>query len=226
MTKIGAEPDRENQNVRGVLRIGILASGKGSNLKAIIDAIECGKVLNARVGLVISNNSDAGALEIARSAAIPAVHLSRKQFDSDIDFEQALLLTLREHGIGLVALAGYMKKIAPSIIREFRDRIINIHPALLPSFGGPGMYGMFVHEAVIRSGTPMSGATVHVVDEEYDHGRILIQKTVAISPGETPESLAAKIAVIEHEIYPEAIRLFAEGDMTASGVHAAAGRGA
>lgn len=212
--------------MRGVLRIAVLASGKGSNLRAILDAIDSGKVLNASVVVVISNNSDSGALQIARSASIPGLHVSRKQFETDEGFEQTLLSTLKERRIDLIALAGYMKKIAPRIIREFRDRIINIHPALLPSFGGPGMYGMFVHEAVIRSGARTSGATVHIVDEEYDHGRILLQKTVAVAPGETPESLAAKIASIEHEIYPEAIRLFSEGDLATSGVHAAAGSGA
>jgi phosphoribosylglycinamide formyltransferase-1 len=103
-----------------------------------------------------------------------------------------------------------MKKIAPTIIKAFRNRIVNIHPALLPSFGGPGMYGRFVHEAVINSGAAISGATVHVVDEEYDHGRIILQQSVPVDPGETAESLAAKISEIEHELYPRAIRMFAE----------------
>src|SRR5690242_16551377 len=134
-----------------MLRIAVFASGRGSNLKAILDAINAGTIPNAQIALVISNNSDSGALAIARSSSIPALHLSRKQFDSDESFNQTLLSSLDEHRVNFIALAGYMKRISVSIVKAFRDRIVNIHPALLPSFGGPGMYGRFVHEAVIRS---------------------------------------------------------------------------
>ena len=173
--------------------------------------MRAGTIHHARVCLIISNNSDAGALQIARANAIPSLHLSRQQFQSDEAFNNALLSALTRHGINFVALAGYLKKIHPSVIQAYRNRIINVHPALLPAFGGPGMYGKFVHEAVIKSGAPISGATVHVVDEQYDHGVIILQKSLPVAPDDTPESLAAKISAIEHEIYPEAIRLFAEG---------------
>jgi len=193
------------------LNIAVLASGKGSNLKAIIDPVRAGTIRQARVSLVISNNSDAGALQIARANGIPSLHLSRQQFESDEAFNKALLSALTRHGINFIALAGYLKKIHPSIIQAYRNRIINVHPALLPSFGGPGMYGKFVHEAVIKSRAATSGATVHIVDDQYDHGAIILQKSLPVAPDDTPETLAAKVSAIEHQIYPEAIRLFAEG---------------
>ena len=196
--------------MNGTLRIAVFASGRGSNLRAIWDAIEWGSIPNALISLVISNNSGSGALEIARSNSSPSLHLCREQFESDMALDDAILSGLREHRVNFIVLAGYMKKIAPTIIKAFRNRIVNIHPALLPSFGGPGMYGRFVHEAVINSGAAISGATVHVVDEEYDHGRIILQQSVPVDPGETAESLAAKISEIEHELYPRAIRMFAE----------------
>jgi phosphoribosylglycinamide formyltransferase 1 len=197
----------------GRLRIAVFASGRGSNLKAILDAIKSGRVPNALIALVISNNSGSGALEIGRTNSIPSLHLSRKQFDSDEAFDTTVLSALREHAVNFIVLAGYMKRVAPPIIGAFKNRIVNIHPALLPSFGGPGMYGRFVHEAVIRSGAAVSGATVHIVDEEYDQGRIVLQRSIPIAPDETPDSLAAKVSLLEHEIYPEAIRMFAEGEI-------------
>ena len=193
------------------LNIAVLASGKGSNLKAILDAVRAGTICHARVCLIISNNPDAGALQIALANGIPSLHLNRQQFQSDEAFNKALLSAFSQHGINFIALAGYLKKIHPSIIQAYRNRIINVHPALLPSFGGPGMYGKFVHEAVIKSKAPISGATVHIVDELYDHGAIILQKSVPVAPDDTPETLAARVSRIEHEIYPEAIRLFAEG---------------
>ena len=134
-----------------MLNIAVMASGKGSNLHAILEAVSDGRIRQARVVVVISNNSDAGALDIAREHGIPAVHQSRKQFASDELFRDALRETLTRHGANFIALAGYMKKVDPGIIQEFRNRIVNIHPALLPEFGGSGMYGMNVHKAVIAS---------------------------------------------------------------------------
>lgn len=189
-------------------------------MKAILDAIDSGFIPDAQIALVISNNSDSGALQIARSRSIAGLHLSRKQFDSDDSFVRTLLSRLEEHRVNFIVLAGYMKRIPAAIVQAFRDRIINIHPALLPSFGGPGMYGRFVHEAVIRSGVSFSGATVHVVDEEYDRGRIILQRSISLDPGETPDTLAAKISSIEHELYPEAIRLIAEGKVIIGKGHA------
>ncbi len=201
-----------------MLRIAIFASGKGSNVRAILDAIRDGRIQQAEIVVVISNNSDAGALEIARSHGIPARHLSRRQFDSDSAFDDALLSLLRDMKVTLIVLAGYMKKVSDAIIAAYRNHIINIHPALLPAFGGQGMYGMRVHEAVIASGATESGATVHLVDETYDHGAILLQRKVPVDPADTPASLAAKVLAVEHVLYPEAIRLIAERE-SASGVH-------
>jgi phosphoribosylglycinamide formyltransferase-1 len=201
------------------LNIAVFASGRGSNLNAILEAVNAGKIPNSRIAVVISNNSDSGALEIARKNNLPALHCSRKQFTSDDEFTTFLLSALRSHDVNFIALAGYMKKVDTRIIREFRNRILNIHPALLPAFGGKGMYGIHVHEAVLESHQTVSGATVHLVDEDYDHGPIVLQKRVNINPTDTPESLAERILNIEHELYPEAIRLFAEGKVIVDGRH-------
>ena len=165
----------------------------------------------------MSNNSDARSLAIAREHNILALHLSRKQFDSDEAFNKALLMELDLHGVNFIVLAGYMKKLDPLVIQRYKNRIVNIHPALLPAFGGEGMYGMHVHEAVVASKAKFSGATVHIVDEEYDRGPIVLQKSVEVVNNETPESLAEKVRAIEHEIYPTAIRLFAEGKVMVNG---------
>jgi formyltetrahydrofolate-dependent phosphoribosylglycinamide formyltransferase len=193
------------------LNIAIIASGKGSNFKSILDAIKSGKIPNTQIALLISNNSDAGAFEVARGNNIPALHINRKQFATDEDFNSALLSSLQKHHVNFIALAGYMKKIDPMIVKTFKNHIINIHPALLPKFGGSGMYGLHVHRAVIASKDKISGASIHIVDEEYDHGPVVLQKSVPVEANDTPESLAARVLKIEHEIYPEAIRLFAEG---------------
>lgn len=195
------------------MNIGVFASGRGSNFQAILDAIHQG-MLPARVTMLLSNNSDAGAFEIARSHAIPVVHLSQKQFPDEISFAAALLELLKRYEVQTIALAGYLKKIPTTVVRAYRNRILNIHPALLPSFGGPGMYGHHVHEAVIASGAKFSGATVHLVDEEYDRGPIVFQKVVAVEESDTPELLAARVLKIEHEIYPLALKAFAEHRVT------------
>ncbi len=199
------------------LNIAIFASGKGSNFKAILDAIYSGTIRNSRIALVISNNSDAGALTIAQENNIPALHISRKQFDSDEKLNKTLLGILNDHKINFILLTGYMKRIDPVIIQAFKNRIVNIHPALLPKYGGSGMYGIHVHETVIANKEKISGASVHIVDEEYDHGPIVLQKTVPVEANDTPETLAARVLQIEHEIYPEAIRLFAEGKIKVNG---------
>jgi phosphoribosylglycinamide formyltransferase-1 len=193
--------------------LGVLASGGGTNLQAIIDRIEAGH-LTARIAVVISNNSQAGALERAKRHGLPTVHLSRPMFLSDEEHDLALLRTLQERGVELVILAGYMKKLGRQTIAAYRNRILNIHPALLPGFGGPGMYGRSVHEAVLASGATVSGVTVHLVDEEYDHGPIVVQRTVPVYPGDTPETLAERVLAQEHALYAEVIQLFAEGRVT------------
>jgi phosphoribosylglycinamide formyltransferase-1 len=186
-----------------------LASGGGTNLQAIIDSIEAGK-LNAQIKAVISNNSKAFALERARNHHIPAIHLSHKQFATSEEFDQKLLSILQEKETDMIVLAGYMKMISPTIIRQYKNRIINIHPALLPSFGGKGMYGIHVHEAVLKAGVKVTGVTVHLVDEIYDHGAIVLQKTAPVLDEDTPESLAERVLKVEHQIYSEALQLFAE----------------
>lgn len=192
------------------LDIAVFGSGRGSNFQAILSAIDQGRIPHARIRLVISNNSTAGILEIAHGHALPTVHLSQKQFSNEQAFVDALLAILREHDVNLIVLAGYMKRLPAQLVRAYKNRIINIHPALLPKFGGQGMYGMYVHEAVIAAGEKVSGATVHAVDEEYDHGPVLLQKTVPVLPGDTPETLAARVLSVEHELYPEALRMIAE----------------
>lgn len=196
------------------MQIAVLGSGRGSNFQAILDAIQERVIVNVSVRLVISNNSNAGIMKIAGANAIPAVHLSRQSFPDEADFVDALLGTLEEHEVNFLVLAGYMKQLHPRIIAAYRHRIINIHPALLPKYGGKGMYGMNVHEAVVAHHDSVTGATVHLVDEEFDHGAIVLQKEVPVLPGESPEELAARVLEVEHEIFPRALQLFAEGKVT------------
>ncbi len=198
------------------MNIAVFASGRGSNFQAVLHAIQ-NQHLSARICVVVSNKSSAGALEIARANNIPAFHFSSRQFESEGAFVSQLLKILEDHGVDFIALAGYMKKIPREVVGRFRNRIVNIHPALLPSFGGEGMYGMRVHEAVIASGCKISGATVHVVDEEYDRGPIVLQKSIEVTKDDTPQSLAAKVLVVEHEIYPLALKAFAEGKVLIEG---------
>jgi phosphoribosylglycinamide formyltransferase-1 len=192
-----------------MLRLAVLASGGGTNLQAIIDAAENGEI-DARVVVVISNNSHAGALERARRHGIEDMHLSGRQFASQEQFDRRLLEILNQRQVDLVVLAGYMKLLSPEVVRAYRHRMLNIHPALLPCFGGPGMYGTKVHQAVIGSGAKISGVTVHVVDERYDHGPIVAQRTVPVRDDDTPEALAQRVLVEEHRLYKEVIQLFAE----------------
>ncbi|MCX7762600.1 MAG: phosphoribosylglycinamide formyltransferase [Candidatus Kryptonium sp.] len=198
------------------MNIAVFASGRGSNLMAILNAIKEGKI-NAKVALVISNNSNAGALEIAKANGIDALHISRAQFTSDEDYVKKLLYELKSRNIELIVLAGYMKKIPPEVVQEYRNKILNIHPALLPAFGGQGMYGMNVHKAVIDYGVKVTGVTVHIVDEEYDHGPIVMQRAIEVRDDDTPETLAERVLKVEHEIYPIAIKLFVDGKITVSG---------
>lgn len=198
------------------MNIAVFASGRGSNFQAILNAIDAG-LLPAQIVVLISNKSDAGAMEIARAHNISTQHLSQKMFSSEEALADAMLEVLEENHAEFIALAGYLKKIPAQVIRQYRNRIVNIHPALLPSFGGEGMYGHRVHEAVIASGEKVSGATVHLVDEEYDRGAIVLQKTVIVDHDDTPDSLAAKVLKIEHEIFPLALKAFAEGRVRVEG---------
>ncbi|MEJ5286380.1 MAG: phosphoribosylglycinamide formyltransferase [Bacteroidota bacterium] len=194
------------------LRIGFLASHNGSNMQAIIDSIKRGE-LDAIPAVVISNNSNAFALERARREGIPAYHISSKQYPTEEELDKAILETLIKHNVNIVCLAGYMKKVGPKVLNYFKNRVLNIHPALLPKFGGKGMFGKFVHEAVLNAGEKESGCTVHLVDEIYDHGRILGQKIVPVYPDDTVETLAQRVLEQEHKLYPEVLQKIAKGEI-------------
>jgi phosphoribosylglycinamide formyltransferase-1 len=192
-----------------VLNIAVFASGRGSNFRALFDSLQK-ESIETRICLLISNNSDAGAMEFARSVGIRTLHLSQKKFSSQAKFTTAMLGALHENNIDLIVLAGYMKKIDPEIVAAYRGRIINIHPALLPEFGGPGMYGRHVHEAVLRAGKKYSGVTVHYVDEDFDHGSIIIQARIPVLENDTPESLAERVLKVEHKLLPMAVKQIAD----------------
>jgi phosphoribosylglycinamide formyltransferase-1 len=198
------------------IKLAVFASGGGTNLQAIIDNIEAGK-LGACLKVVISNNSNAFALERARKHNIQAIHLSQKMFATQDEFDDKLLSILQENQIDLVVLAGYMKILSPRVVRAYKNRMINIHPALLPHFGGEGMYGIHVHKAVINSGVKVTGVTVHLVDEIYDHGALIMQKCIPVLDDDTPESLAERVLKVEHELYSQAIQLFAEEKIEVKG---------
>ncbi|MGA9115327.1 MAG: phosphoribosylglycinamide formyltransferase [Bacteroidota bacterium] len=204
-----------------LLHLAVLGSGRGSNFGAILEAMHGGTLPGVRVSLVMSNNSGAGILETARTHGIPALHLSRASCGGEQELWDRTLRELASREIDLVILAGYMKKLPPRLVEAYRGRILNIHPALLPRFGGEGMYGIRVHEAVLASGEKFSGATVHVVDESYDHGPVLLQRTVPVLPQDTPETLASRVLEAEHLLYPEAIRMAAQ--RLAAGCEAASG---
>ncbi len=192
------------------IRIAIFCSGSGSNFKAIFHALKK-KLLNAEIVLCLSNRSQCGAMEFAHQNGIDTAHLMEKQFTSFDAFAEAMVKCLKEKQIEMIVLAGYMRKVPDVVVTAFTDRIINIHPALLPKFGGKGMYGIYVHTAVLAAGETESGATVHLVNEEYDKGRILMQRRVPVLSDDTPESLAARVLACEHTLYPDALeKLLAE----------------
>jgi formyltetrahydrofolate-dependent phosphoribosylglycinamide formyltransferase len=175
------------------VRVAVLASGGGTNLQALLDALHDSPL--ARVVRVVTNRPEAGALERARRSGVPATVLK----DAD---DAAELLAALDPGVDLVVLAGYLKLVPPPVVARFRWRMINIHPALLPAHGGPGMYGRRVHEAVLASGVAESGVTVHYVDEQYDRGAIIAQARVPVQPGDTPQTLAARVLEAEHRLLP------------------------
>ncbi len=200
------------------MNLAVFASGKGSNCRVIHEHIQTGK-LAANIGLIISNVKDAPVLEFARKQNIPYQYLSREQFDSADAFHGRLLEALATANTDLIVLAGYLKKIGSPILRHYANRVLNIHPALLPAFGGKGMYGQHVHRAVVDYGAKVSGITIHLVDDEYDHGPVVMQKTVDLDDDETPDTLALKVQELEHRYYVEAIRLFVENRIKVVGRH-------
>lgn len=190
------------------LPIVVLLSGAGRSLKNLIERSGAGR-LDVEIRRVIASNSKAGGLEIARAAGIPTEVIRRNQFASDEAFGDAMFAAIRAAGARLVVLAGFMKFLP--IPPDFENRVVNIHPALIPAFCGRGLYGHFVHEAVLDYGAKVSGCTVHFVDNQYDHGPILLQRVVPVEQDDTPETLAARVFAAETEALPEAIQLIAEG---------------
>ncbi len=199
-----------NNELRKV-NIGVLISGSGSNLQAIIDGCEAGRV-PASVACVVSNRADAFGLERARKHGIPAAHLDHRQFSGREEYDAAVVEILREHNVNLVVLAGFMRIVTPVLLAAFPDAVMNIHPALLPAF--PGLHAQ--HQA-LAYGVKFSGCTVHFVDAGTDTGPIIIQGVVPVIEGDSEESLSNRIQAEEHRIYPEAIRLFAEGRLRIDG---------
>ncbi len=181
-------------------------------MQAIINACKEGR-LDAKLCVVISNNSDSMALQRARNEGIPAHHLSLQTHPDPKALDKAILETLRGHGVDTVILAGYMKKLGPVTLEAYRGRILNIHPALLPKFGGQGMYGKRVHEAVLASGDKVSGVSIHIVDERYDAGPIINQCQVPVLEGDTAETLAARVLTHEHRLYTETLQKIAAGEI-------------
>jgi phosphoribosylglycinamide formyltransferase 1 len=203
--------------VAPALRIGVLASGEGTTLQAILDACNAGE-LAARVVAVVSNNSDSGALRRARAAGAQAIHLSGKTHPDPAALDRAIVDALRSNGVELVMLAGFMKKLGPGLLEHFAGRILNTHPALLPKFGGHGMYGMRVHEAVLAAGESKSGPSVHLVEAEYDTGRVLAQAEVPVLSGDTPQALAARVQERERRLVVAVLAQVAQGELRLEGL--------
>jgi phosphoribosylglycinamide formyltransferase 1 len=199
-----------------VKRCAVFASGSGSNFQALIDRRECGD-LHVELALLIGNNSTAGAFEKAKKHQIPSLHLAPTHFESEVLYTEKLLSILESYKIDLIILAGYMKKLPPEVIGKYRNRIVNVHPGLLPAFGGKGMYGSRVHQAVIDYGAKISGITIHLVDEEYDHGPIILQESIKVDSFDDAHSLAERILKVEHANYWKAIEAIAQGTVTIDG---------
>ena len=180
------------------------------NVHKIVENIKKGE-LDASIVAFISNKKNAGAFDIARANNIPAYFVSTKEFPEQEQFDLRILEILETHNANFIVLAGYLKMIGKNVVRKFKNRILNIHPALLPSFGGKGMFGHHVHEAVLNYGCKVSGVTVHLVDESYDTGPPVIQRCVPVRDDDTPETLAARVLKIEHQVFTEALKYFAEG---------------
>lgn len=204
-----------------MLKIAVCVSGGGTNLQAIIDAMESGKITNAKIEVVISNNKDVYALERAKNHNIEGICISPKDYENRADFNKAFLDKLDSYEVDLVVLAGFLVVIPPEMIAKYRNRIINIHPSLIPSFCGTGFYGLKVHEAALERGVKVTGATVHFVDEGTDTGPIILQKAVEIKNGDTAKMLQKRVMEqAEWIILPQAINLIANGKVSIKDGHA------
>ena len=198
------------------MKLGFLASHGGSTMQAIIDACKSGE-LKATPAVIISNNANSGAMERAKRESIPHFHLSGKTHPSPEQLDQAMLDTLLSHQVDIVILAGYMKKLGEQTLSHYAGAILNIHPALLPKFGGQGMYGIRVHEAVLAAGERETGVTIHLVTEEYDTGAIISQETVPVIQGDTPQSLQARVLNTEHAAFKRVLQKIGTGELTIPG---------
>ncbi|MEM8599581.1 MAG: phosphoribosylglycinamide formyltransferase [Bacteroidota bacterium] len=205
------------------MRLAFFVSGGGSNMQAILDAIAVG-ALDAMPAVVVADRPSIGALDRAERAGLPTAIVRPRDYRPQPDgfspngtFGAALMEVLQGYRIDVVALAGYLRHIPPVVVRAYRHRMLNVHPSLLPAFGGPGMYGPRVHQAVLEHGARWSGATVHFVDEDYDTGPIILQEPVPVEPDDTARTLAARVLEAEHRLYPEALRLLVSGQLRIEG---------
>jgi phosphoribosylglycinamide formyltransferase-1 len=193
---------------RAPVNIGVLASGSGSNFEALAKAVQAGKIPGAQIAVLIGNRPGIGAFERAKNLGIESLLLDPKTFSDRGAYFSRVADELKKRNVGLVCLAGFLLKLEPALLDAFPGRILNIHPSLLPKHGGAGKYGHFVHESVLAAGDTESGCSVHVVDEIYDHGAVLAQSRVPVLPGDSPETLAARVLAEEHKLYPEAVKNF------------------
>ncbi|MDW5298951.1 MAG: phosphoribosylglycinamide formyltransferase [Sedimentibacter sp.] len=198
------------------LKIGVLISGSGTNLQSIIDNVEKGEI-NGKITVVISNKSDAYGLERARQHNIDAVFVNHKEYENFEMYNDAVIEELEKHGVELIVLAGYLKILSGNFIEKYRNKIINIHPSLIPSFCGKGYYGLKVHEAAVNYGVKLSGATVHFVDEQADTGPIIMQESVEVDYDDSAETLQKKILKIEHKILPLSVKYYCDGKIEVVG---------
>lgn len=197
-----------------MVNVAVLVSGGGTNLQALLDAEKEGKYRNAHIALVVASKPGVYALERAAKAGVESAVVSRKDFASADEFNNAMLNTLKKHGIGAVVLAGYLSMVGENVIAAYRDKILNVHPSLIPSFCGPGFYGLRVHEAALAKGVKVTGATVHLVNEKYDDGRIVLQKAVDVLPGDTPEVLQRRVMEqAEWILLPRALDMLTSGEV-------------
>lgn len=198
------------------VKIGVLVSGGGTNLQALIDEVEK-NCINGEIVLVISDKKDAYALERAKKHNISSLYIDKKQYTDKADFNRSMMEALDAAGVELVVLAGFMTILHSDFVKHYQGRIINIHPSLIPSFCGNGYYGERVHQAAIAYGVKLSGATVHFVDEGTDTGAIILQAAVAVDSDDTAETLAAKVLKLEHKLLPEAVRLYCDRRLEVEG---------
>lgn len=198
------------------VKIGVLISGSGTNLQALIDNVEKG-MINGEIAVVISDKKGAFGIERAKKHGIEAIEIDKKEFDDKNVFMKAIINELEKYQVELVVLAEFLSILSEDFIERFRNRIINIHPSLIPAFCGKGYYGQRVHKAALDYGVKVSGATVHFVDEGADTGPIILQEAVKVEEDDTPESLSARILKVEHKLLPEAVRLYCEGRLVIEG---------